>query len=316
MKLSNNTLKRLYFGALSLIEEDGYLYADRGAYNQHDYLTSEYKQSNFSEILMNGSSIFIKFKTDAKRVSFKYNISLCLNIACSFDVFVDGIPYIFARLDNLNSNGEFEINMQSGQKTVEIFLPLDARLGVKDFVIEGKWRSVKKGKTKVLWYGDSITEGYGAYYSSLIYPTQVIRELNYDSINQGIGGYYHDKKFCIRLPGFIPDKIIIALGTNNIGRVNNFKFVEEFYEKLIHVFPNRKILTITPLWRGDSVDQQLLSQTRQFINQTASKYGDVIDGLTLLPHLEAYYMDKLHPNALGMTVLAKNLINQIKKLKF
>ena len=316
MKLSNKSLQKLYFGALTLTEEDGYLYADRGAKNQYEYLTETYKENPFCGILMQGSSIFIKFKTDATRVSFKYNIEFCLNTACSFDVFVNGIPYIFTDMVNLNNSGDYEITMQSGQKIIEIFLPLDARMGIKDFTIEGKWRSIKKGKTKVLWYGDSITEGYGAYHSSLIYPTQVIRELNYNSINQGVGGYYHDKKFCIRLPEFIPDKIIIALGTNNIGRANNFKFIEDFYEKLIHVFPNRKILTITPLWRGDIVDQQLLSQTRQFINQTASKYGDVIDGLTLIPHLDAYFMDKLHPNALGMTVLANNLIKQIKKLKF
>ncbi len=315
MKLSNKTLIKLFNGAIDFDEDEGYLYADRGSCNQHDYLNANFNGSNFSEILQEGSSIHIKFKTNANKVAFNYKVALCLNPKCSLDVFVNGEPYLFVDMGNLKENGKFAFPMANGEKLVEIYLPLDARIGFKNFEICGNWRSTSKPKTKVLWYGDSITEGYGAYYSSLIYATQVNNALNYDAINQGIGGYFYDAKFCQRM-GFVPDKIIIALGTNQINHPDKFEKIKEFYERLQLVFPARKILTITPIWRGDIQDYTNFNETCNYIASVAKNYGEVINGLDLVPPVNEYFMDKLHPNALGMTVYANNLAKAIKKIGF
>ena len=116
--------------------------------------------------------------------------------------------------------------------------------------------------------------------------------------------------------GFVPDKIIIALGTNQINHPDKFEKIKEFYERLQLVFPARKILTITPIWRGDIQDYTNFNETCNYIASVAKNYGDVIDGLTLIPHVNEYFMDKLHPNALGMTVYANNLVKVIKKIRF
>ena len=315
MKLSNKSIKNLIRGAIRFEEENGYLYADRGSINQIDYLNTNFKGRNFVEILMEGSSIFIKFKTDAEKISFNYNMPLILNPKCSIDLYVNDVPYKFVHVEDIKIKGKLEFDLPSGEKTVTLYYPLDARLGVKNLVINGKWRKVKPPKTKVLWYGDSITEGYGAYYSSLIYATQVNNALNYDAINQGIGGYFYDAKFCQRM-GFVPDKIIIALGTNQINHPDKFEKIKEFYERLQLVFPARKILTITPIWRGELTDRTNFNETCNYIASVAKNYGDVINGLDLVPPVNEYFMDKVHPNALGMTVYANNLVKAIKKIRF
>lgn len=73
-------------------------------------------------------------------------------------------------------------------------------------------RAVKN--EKVLWLGDSITQGYGPLRSSCTYVSVANRILNYDIINQGIGGYIYDKNSLMKMEGYEPDKIIVALGTN------------------------------------------------------------------------------------------------------
>ena len=42
----------------------------------------------------------------------------------------------------------------------------------------------------------------------------------------------------------------------------------------------------------------------------------VIDGLDLVPHLEEYYLDNLHPNILGTETYAKNLCEEIGRIGF
>ena len=315
MKLSNKTLKNLISGAIRYEEEGGYLYADRGSLNQIDYLKTNFPTTNFTEILMEGSSIFIKFKTNAEKISFNYNLPLILNPKCSIDLYVNDTPFKFIHVEDISVKGKIELDLPSGNKTVTLYYPLDARLGIKNFTVCGKWRKVNKPKTKVLWYGDSITEGYGAYYSSLIYATRVSNALNYNALNQAVGGYYYDAKFVQRM-GFVPDKIIISLGTNQINHLDGYEKTLDFYERLKVVFPASKILTITPIWRGDITTYENFNKTCEYVTNIAKNYGEVVDGQTLVPHLSEYFMDKLHPNALGMTIYAQNLIKTIKKIRF
>ena len=70
---------------------------------------------------------------------------------------------------------------------------------------------------KVLWLGDSITQGFGPLRSAQTYVSVANRLLNYDIVNQGIGGYIYDKKSLMKMDGYTPDKIIVALGTNQFG---------------------------------------------------------------------------------------------------
>ena len=42
----------------------------------------------------------------------------------------------------------------------------------------------------------------------------------------------------------------------------------------------------------------------------------VVDGFKMVPHLEEYYIDNLHPNGLGTEVYGRNLVEAIRKSGF
>jgi len=54
------------------------------------------------------------------------------------------------------------------------------------------------------------------------------------------------------------------------------------------------------------------------VKEIAGRYPNVkvIDGLTLVPHLEEYYLDNLHPNLLGTETYAANLVKEIRETGF
>lgn len=74
-------------------------------------------------------------------------------------------------------------------------------------------------------------------------------------MNQGIGGFRYDSRILEYLTEFLPDKIIISLGTND-RYDNDFLFrLQDFYAKLNDLYQNISILVITPVWRGDSEER-------------------------------------------------------------
>ena len=68
---------------------------------------------------------------------------------------------------------------------------------------------------KMLFIGDSITQGWDSTWDSLSYANHVTRFFNAYSVIQGIGGAkYHDTTFDEAID-FEPDVVIIAYGTND-----------------------------------------------------------------------------------------------------
>ena len=53
---------------------------------------------------------------------------------------------------------------------------------------------------------------------------------------------------------FIPDKVVITMGTNLCYWDDKVKYVAGFFEKLPTVYGDTPILIITPLWRADYPD--------------------------------------------------------------
>ena len=170
----------------------------------------------------------------------------------------------------------------------------------------------------MLWLGDSITQGYGPLRSAHTYVSVANRILNYDIINQGIGGYIYDKKSLMKMEGYTPDRIIVALGTNQYG-TETMKDIEEYYEVLTDIYKDIPILCITPLWRGDNLDgiPTLISFCEKLKDIVARyKQITVVEGFKLVPHLPEYYLDNLHPNQLGSEMYGRNLAAAILAEKY
>jgi hypothetical protein len=123
----------------------------------------------------------------------------------------------------------------------------------------------------------------------------------------------------MKMDGYKPEKIIVALGANQFG-CETMTDVEEYYETLIGLYGREiPILCISPIWRGDHPEgMDTLARFCENVKKIASSYPNVtvVDGFKLVPHLNEYYLDSLHPNCLGTETFGRNLVEEIRKSGF
>ena len=316
MILTNKELQNFYFGAYSFEErDDGYLQAFQYTKEQMEYFKGAF--DFWYDRCMATTAKTIEMKTDAQKISFEYKF-LWKGSEDSFELMVDGLITKIDYVKDVKEEGKLEWQLPAGMKNVVIYLPADATLLIRNFEIDSKVERPVKNE-KVLWLGDSITQGFGPLRSAQTYVSVANRLLNYDIINQGIGGYVYDKKSLLKMPDYTPDKIIVALGTNQYGS-ETMKDVEEYYESLMKVYGNEiPVLCISPLWRGDKPeDSAIFERFCNNIKKIAGSYKNVkvIDGFKLVPHLSEYYLDNLHPNCLGTETYGRNLVEEIRRIGF
>ncbi len=315
MKLSNEQLKSIYFGALRFEEtEDGYLQAFQYTQSQMDYFKNAF-EFWYDRCFATTAKTF-EFTTTATKISFGYKF-IWKGSEDSFELFVDGMATKVLYVKDLEEEGTVSLELPEGEKKVIVYLPADATVLVRDFEINGEYAPAKKGE-KVLWIGDSITQGYGPLRSAHTYVSVANRLLNYDILNQGIGGYVYDKNTMVPMEGYQPDKIIIAMGTNQFGS-ETMDAVEEYYKCLKTVYGDTPVLCVSPIWRGDRPEAyDVFTRFCENVKRIAGQYSNVtvVDGLTLVPHLPEYFLDNLHPNCLGTELYGRNLVDAIKKIGF
>ena len=315
--MTNRELQDIYFGAYFFEEtEDGYLQAFQYSKEQMDY----FRNGPFDfwyDRCMATTAKTLEMNTDATTISFEYRI-IWVGSEDSFEVAVDNQITEIRYVKDLPREGKLTWKLPKGKKDVILYLPADATVLIRNFEIDGAYTPAKTNE-KVLWLGDSITQGYGPLRSAETYVSVANRLLNYDIINQGIGGYVYDKKSLMKMEGYTPDKIIVALGTNQFG-CETMKDVEEYYETLTGIYGTKiPILCISPLWRGDLPEQlPVLVRFCENVKKIASQYPNVtvVDGFKLVPHLPEYFLDNLHPNVVGTETYGRNLVEEIRKAKF
>ena len=316
MILTNKELQNFYFGAYSFEErDDGYLQAFQYTKEQMEYFKGAF--DFWYDRCMATTAKTIEMKTDAQKISLEYKI-IWKGSEDSFELMIDGLITKIDYVKDVKEEGKLEWQLPAGMKNVVIYLPADATLLIRNFEIDSKAERPVKNE-KVLWLGDSITQGFGPLRSAQTYVSVANRLLNYDIINQGIGGYVYDKKSLLKMPDYTPDKIIVALGTNQYGS-ETMKDVEDYYETLMSVYGNEiPVLCISPLWRGDKPeDSAIFERFCDNIKKIAGSYKNVkvIDGFKLVPHLSEYYLDNLHPNCLGTETYGRNLVEEIRRIGF
>ncbi|MBQ8636933.1 MAG: SGNH/GDSL hydrolase family protein [Clostridia bacterium] len=315
MMITNEQLKGIYFGAYRFEENDGYLEGYHFTKEQIEYLSS--LTEFWAERCRVTNAKTLEFTTSATEFSFEYKV-LPTPAMDTVELMVDGVLMKIYNTKEMSAEGKMTFEMPEGEKSVVVYLTGDCKIGIRNFEINADYKPAKKGD-KVLWIGDSITQGYGPYRTAHMYVSSANRYLNYDIINQGVGGYRYDAKLLCEMPGYKPDKIIVAYGTNQYNEDGAAETVECFYEKLRELYGEIPVLCITPIWRGDqSETYDIFKGFGETIIKICERYKNikVVDGLKLVPHLYEYFLDGLHPNALGGEVYGRNLVEEIKKIGF
>jgi lysophospholipase L1-like esterase len=315
MKLSSNQLKSIYFGAYSIIEtNDGYLKSCQYTPEQMQYFKNLddfwFERSDAS----NGKTL--EFTTKATQFSFEYKISW-IGSEDSIELLIDDLIMKVFYVKDLDKEGTLTFIMPDYNKKVVINLPTDATILLRNAQANGEVIPVLK-KYKVLWMGDSITQGYGSFRSAHTYVNVLNRYCDYDIINQGLGGYVYDSKVLIPMKGYSPDKIVVALGANQY-ETDDFTEIEAYYHTLQQLYQNTPVLCLTPIYRGDSPNALTkLVNFSEKLKKICSKYPNIkiVDGLKLVPHTSEYFIDEVHPNELGAEIYGRNLVKAIQDLEF
>ncbi|MBE6604293.1 MAG: SGNH/GDSL hydrolase family protein [Ruminococcaceae bacterium] len=173
---------------------------------------------------------------------------------------------------------------------------------------------------RLLFIGDSITQGWAASYDSFSYAWRTTRHFNADSVIQGIGGaYYHESTFDV--PDFEPDAVILAYGTNDFSHykslVEMHGHVAAYLDLVREAWGKKQVFVITPIWRDkrDGKSMGSFEDCRALVASEAKKRGyTVIDGLSLVPPLAVFFEDEyLHPNNEGFSLYAENLVAVLEK---
>ena len=219
---------------------------------------------------------------------------------------------------DLPREGKLTWKFPEGKKDVILYLPADATVLIRNCEIDGAYTPAKKNE-KVLWLGDSITQGFGPLRSAQTYVSVANRLLNYDIINQGIGGYVYDKKSLMKMER-------IYAGQDHRGAWNKpVRLRNHEGRGRILRDPDRYLRDEDP----DPVHLPAVARRRSgrlpeldpFLRERAeiaAQYPNVtvVDGFKLVPHLPEYFLDNLHPNELGAETYGRNLVEEIRRTGF
>lgn len=206
---------------------------------------------------------------------------------------------------------------------------------------------------KINFLGDSITEGHGTTGEDKVFHQIIKREYGLKSaINYGVGGTRIARRglpsektvwdYAFDLRAEIMDKtadvIVVFGGTNDYGHgdapfgdiescdINTFcGAVNSLIEKLKNIYPQAKIVFMTPIHRmGEtspapvSPDGKLLCDYANAIEIICKNHNvDVIDLFKINPIDPAdssLVPDGLHPNDEGHKILAKVVAQELLKL--
>ena len=214
--------------------------------------------------------------------------------------------------------------LPEGEKTVLLHLPCLAGVEILDLTLHGATVCEPvRSKEKILFMGDSITQGYHSHFPSMTYPAQVAAYRGAEILNQGNGGEIFNPPLLMPLE-WQPDMAVIAYGTNDWGATDRERATRNatgFIDRFCEIWPGIPTFVLSPVWRADFQtrrdDDFRHEEIREILLRAAQKHPQVrvIDGYDLLPRIKALMFDgRLHPNELGFAIYAKRLAAALDQL--
>lgn len=307
MELTFEQIRSVATGFVSYEVADGKLYFQKCTKKQIDFWYNEV--SWLGERAETTTGIRLDFTTDSKR--------FCAKVSPHrFEVRVNGV--IVAKTES----GTLDIRLSGKGDRVTVILPSHSRGFIESVTLDdGSAFAPRSYNTKLLFMGDSITQGYNSQYDGLSYAHRVTDFFDAESLINGIGGSYF-------APGsfdtsdFEPDAVIVAYGCNDLG---HYKTMDErkdradgFLKLVSEAYAGKRLFYIVPIPRRD-VDgekkEEFLAMREAFAD-IAGGYGfTVIDGFGAVADIGDFYADALHPNDLGFSTYADCVIKNIMEIK-
>ena len=309
MNLTFDEIKSLTHGADRVtIEDDGLHFYKCTERQEAAWIENKMPQS----IVRATTGIRLEFSTDAEAITFS------APSGGKFEIWVNGMFYRQILANVLREAGETPcVKLGKGTKKVMLALPSHTAGVLSSLSLEGAtfYAPVTYDK-KILFIGDSITQGWNSKYDTLSYAYRTATTLGADFHICGFGGgRYIPETF--DLVNFDPDTIVVAFGVNDFSSTHrtaedNMANARGFLARVKAAYPNRRVLVITPIWVPEK-DEAWHAIARASIAKVAKEQGfEVVDGATLSPQNTDFYADSVHPNELGFSIYAERLVSYFK----
>jgi hypothetical protein len=231
----------------------------------------------------------------------------------------------FAEHTDLNEN---EIDLPEGENEILIMLPLYA--GIEELEIglpEGATLKAPPKRTTrpIAFYGASITQGGCASRPGTAFANIICRHFDADCINLGFSGSCFGEQYVAEFMGgldigyFVMDYVY---NSRTIEELENTHF--PFYKTFRKHHPDVPILMCTHPFGArptTELDLQRIAVVEKSY-QKALMEGDknlyFLDGRCYFPKEmnDLSFVDRLHPNDLGMYFMAKAMIEALEKIIF
>ncbi len=312
MKLSFDKIKEITLGAVGFTEECGCLFPRRCTEKQTEiWYTQEEVRGRRSKM---SAGVRLDFYTNSSTMRFAYPQG------SSYSLLIDGV--FIRRIEN-DVDSSVGISLPSGEKRITIAFHYDQFGGIRELELDDDATCTPHiSDKKFLFLGDSITQGYSTEYEFINYPFLLSEHFDVDFLNQAIGGGDFYAPTVDTELEYEPDAVFIAFGTNDWSHFPTLKMLDsrcsEYLDAIKEKYGDKKIFLISPLWRADENAGRPMGsfvQCCDVIKKQAIAHGLIlIDGYKLVPHNPKFFIDEyLHPNTLGFSLYAQNLINEIKK---
>ena len=312
MELSYQKIKEITVGAAIIWEESDGMHFTRCIPRQLDVLRST--EPWCMENAYAPTGIRFDFHTDSSYVAFSVGTN------GRYELKLDGILVKQYELANESGKHVVEITLGEGEHHVVFSLPNHSAEGIVSGIALEEGASCIRHifDHKILFLGDSITQGWNTKFDTLSYPWMISDFLNAESVIQGIGATYFVPDTVADF-GFDPDIVFVAYGTNDYHVFETLDALREqsglYLDKVKYMYGQASIFVITPIWRQDietPLKMGTLQECRNVIHEEGSKRGMyIINGELLVPPMQAFMADNVHPNTLGFLMYTLGLLKQI-----
>lgn len=320
MKLTFDQIKSITTGAIDVRKTDCGIEFDKCTERQVQAWL-DYGNKDLSFRAQTTTGVRLDFYTDSKNFAFKAVSGV------KFELLIDGkIRERFLSENNNPIEKSIKITDALGKEKSESRITLvfpSHSIGMLECVEIDDGAYIRKPKYdhKILFIGDSITQGWNSKFDSLSYAWRVTNFFNADSVINGIGGAFYQPETFDKID-FDPEIVIVAYGTNDACRFDyeGMKARTTAHLDLIKgEYGDKKVVIISPIWRAKADGNVMgaeFERKRTMVEDEAKARGFyVISGLALLDPIPDFFADTyLHPNDLGFGVYAENLIKELLKV--
>lgn len=267
------------------------------------------------------AGITLRAVTSAEEISFSYQIFSHCGEKLAFDLYENG--RLTDSVVHLAIGGQGNVRFHrvlSGEAEITVYLPFTAELLISglDFGEDGRAVSADAFSGRILWLGDSISQGMHASHPSQTLTGILGRRWNAEIVNQGVGGCGF-KDICrdFTYGSWKAEQMVVLLGTNDTGpALNQWESYAErlrgCLEDVCRSFSPENVRLITPFWRADLVKPEIgepFEKICGLLREESTRLGiPLTEGGEVSPRCGDFYYDlRLHPNDMGFAAIGEAL---------